>query len=148
MDEEELQKQLLSEFQDYSCENEDEGKKENLEIGKAIGAFILISFIWIKGIRSNSNLIYVPNEQQIYAANGENKTYDAIRFRCYVENCQCKVYLRKDGTAVCEANLTHRHESMYAKYREMECINAMKNICLTAPASTTVREIYDQAVLE
>lgn len=81
MDEEELQKQLLSEFQDYSRENEDEGKNESYKSSKAIGAFILISFIWIQGVRSNSNLIYVPSEQHIYAANGENKTYDAIPFR-------------------------------------------------------------------
>lgn len=150
MDEEELQSQLLAEFRDYKLNSENEtGEKdqENKKSGK-FGALILISFIWIQGIRSDSNLIYVPREQQIYCGNGENKSYDALRFRCYAPNCQAKIYLRKNGTAVSEPYNRHNHGTMYYKYKEMECINNMKKMCMMAPASTTTREIYDQAVLE
>lgn len=152
MDEAELQKQLLSEFKDYESEHEvDENstngnKTETYE--NKFRALVLISFIWIQGLRSNSNLMYVPDEQQMYCANGENRSYDALRFRCYSTNCQCKVYLRKDGTAYSESHAKHNHGKMYEKYKEMECVNSMKKLCLTAPASTTVREIYDQSVLE
>lgn len=138
MDEEiNLQNQLLAEYSQY--------KKKRHE--NKFGALIFITFIWIQGIRSNSNLMYVPHEQQMYCSNGENKSYDALRFRCYVSNCQAKVYLRKNGKAVGEPNAKHTHGSMIDKYQEMECLNTMKTLCLSAPASTTTREIYDEAIL-
>lgn len=150
MNEEELKNQLLSEFHDYSSGNEDDEIDQDDESSlNKIGALLLISFIWIQGIRSNSNLMYVPHERQIYCANGENKSYEAIRFRCYANNCQAKTYLRKDGTAVRESSSKHNHVgTMYEKYKQMKCINAMKKMCLSAPVSTTTREIYNQAVLE
>lgn len=150
MDEEELQTQLLSEFGDYESEsNESESEYVSKKsIVKKLGALVLVTFIWIQGIRSNSNLIYVPKEEQIYCCNGENKSYDAFRFRCYVKNCQSKIYVRNDGTAMREQCSNHNHGSMYLKHKEMECINLMKRLCLSAPASTTIREIYDHAVLE
>lgn len=159
MDEKELQAELLEEFQSYDIENsgkkvgngEDNEKNESeSDESNHLTAFIIITVLWIQGMRANSNLIYVPDEQQIYCGNGENKAQDAIRFRCYSNNCTAKVYLKKDGTVVREQSSGRRHDhgSMYTKYKEMECINSMKKLCLSAPASTLPREIYDQAVLE
>lgn len=74
MDEEiDLQNQLLAEFSQYEINSEDESNEEKRNQNK-FGALIFITFIWIQGIRSNSNLMYVPNEQQIYCSNGENKS--------------------------------------------------------------------------
>lgn len=148
MDEENnLQKQLLAEYSQCHINSEDESDEESRKENK-FGALIFVAFIWIQGIRSNSNLMYVPNEQQIYCSNGENKSYDALRFRCYVSNCQAKIYLKKNGKAVCERNVKHTHGSMGHKYQEMECLNEMKVLCLSAPVSTTTREIYDEAILK
>lgn len=147
MDDEKLQAQLLAEYDGY--ESESSGHDQNYDNeNNQIGSFILLNFIWIQGLRTNSNLIYVPDEQQIYCGNGVNRKYDEFRFRCYSDSCQAKIFLRNDGTVVQEPGTKHSHGSMYVKYKEMLCFNAMKSSCLSATASTTPREIYDQSVIE
>lgn len=73
-----------------------------------------------------------------------------MRYTCYCKACDARLYLRNDETVVKEDGMKHTkpHGSMYTLYREMHCVNMMKNRCHTAPASTTVREIYDEAVVE
>lgn len=159
MDEKQLQAELLQEFQTYEIEDDEKPEDENDDIlseesrdsqSHPFAAYILITFLWIHGFRSNSNLIYVPNEQQIYCGNGENKKLDAIRFRCYSNNCPAKVYLKKDGSAIVDNSNVRRHDhgSVHTTFRRMECINLMKRLCTSSPASTMSRKIYDQAVLE
>lgn len=71
MDEKQLQAELLQEFATYEIEddetsddgNEDTRSEESRDNGNhQIAAFVLITFLWVQGLRSNSNLIYVPSE--------------------------------------------------------------------------------------
>lgn len=140
---EKLQAELLAEYSNYEY-SDDREKEKTSDIRTS--ALILISLIWIQGFRANSNLMYIPQEQQIYCANGFIKSDGALRFRCYCEGCDAKVYLQQNGSATQPPNQTHNHGSQYRVFKEMECINEMKKMCLSAPASMTTREIYDESV--
>lgn len=141
-DTENLQEELLAEFSNYNY-----SEHKVTEKSRHIGGFILISFIWIQAFRCDSNVLYVPEQQQMYCVNGFNKTLNALRFRCYCDGCNVKIYVRKDGTAIQKPDELHNHESMHHKYRETQCFADMKKLCLSAPPSTTPKEIYDQAIL-
>lgn len=153
-----LRKQLLLEFADHEVEIERKDKEnlennshENLENNSYAG-LVFIAYIWIQGFQKNSNLIYVNSEEQIYSSNGYNKTYDAIRFRCYCNdksrNCDAKIFLKKDGRVFKKSDSTHKHGSMYNTYVEMKCYAKMKEMCLSSPASTTPREIYNHCIAD
>lgn len=130
-DTENLQEDLLAEFSNYNY-----SEHKVTEKSRHIQAF-----------RCDSNVLYVPEQQQMYCVNGFNKTLNALRFRCYCDGCNVKIYVRKDGTAIQKPDELHNHESMHHKYRETQCFADMKKLCLSAPPSTTPKEIYDQAIL-
>lgn len=118
--ENDLQNQLLAEHSQYNISSEEESNEAN-EKGNPFGARIFITFIWIQGIRSDWNILYVPNEQQIYCANGENKSYDALRFRCYVKD--------KLSTAVIEMNyFTGEMKELRKQVNENQYINSWSEI--------------------
>lgn len=142
MDDEVLRAKLLAEFDQHSTD--DESENENLNIG-----FIVITFLWIQGLRAKSKLMWVPDENNLYYANVRSREYEAMGYTCYVKNCTARIYLKVDGTAFKTHSTTHsNHGSLYSVYKEMQCINRMKEKCKTASASVTIREIYNDAVLE
>lgn len=148
MNDEDLQAKLLKEFSDSdSDKNIDVDKNRN-----TLSPFVFLAFIFLHGIQNTSNVIYVPDDKQLYLENGFNKTLDAIRFRCYQYHklsCDAKVFLRKDGKLFQKNDGNfHSHEDQYITYVEMKCMNGMKEMCKTAPASTTPREIYDQCIVK
>lgn len=140
---EDLRNKLLAEFLDHSIEDETENENPNT------GGLVIVTFIWIQGLRENSKLMWVPNEENLYYANVRSREYDAMGYTCYVKKCTARIYLKDDGTAFKTQIREHcNHETMYSVYREMQYINAMKENCQNASASITIREIYNDAVLE
>lgn len=151
MDNEELTKQLLNEF-DNSIENlKDDDEIENNNDDEtncnASGLFILI-FAWIEGLRTGSRLVWIPSEEAIYYSNAINKKHNAIACTCYIKGCNARILILNDGTAASETRTAnHNHGSLYNIYKERFLYTYMKERCRSAPASALIRDIYNEAVL-
>lgn len=147
MNNEDLGNLLLQEFDAHHFDDEIENENET---SVSVTQLIFISFIWIEGMRSNSNLMWVPDEQNLYYRNYYNKKYDAWGYTCCCKECNARIFLKEDGTAFKLPSMEHNypHESMYNEYYKRYCTKMMKDRCKTAPASTTIREIFDEAVIE
>lgn len=77
MDDEDLRSKLLAEFDQHITD--DESENENLNIG-----FIVITFIWIQGLRANSKLMWVPDENNLYYANVQSREYEAMGYTIHM----------------------------------------------------------------
>lgn len=141
MNDDDLREKLLAEFDNHS---DDEEESDTAHIG-----LIPLEFLFIKGLRSTSKLIWIPEEECLFYSNVRSERYDAIAYTCYQKKCTARVYLREDGSAFKTHNSIHsNHGSMYHIFKEMQCINTMKEKCNSASASVTIREIFNDAVLE
>lgn len=142
-----LQNRLLAEFNDrFDSDNENES---NATIILNESNEQPVHIVRIKGFRSGSNLVWVPDEQCIFYQNVENKKLKEISCTCYVKECDARIVIKEDQTAYKLRKMKHKyHGSMYDTYKHMECFNLMKDKCHSAPASISVREIYNETVLE
>lgn len=147
MNNKELQDQLLSEFNDRFdndtvCDIDttlitDETSEERVNIER------------IKGFRTGSNLIWSTDEQYLYYKNVQKRTLNEIACTCYEKECDARIFIKEDGSAYKLRSTKHKHHgSMYDIHMHMHCFNKMKDRCHTAPASMSVREIYNESVLE
>lgn len=151
MDNDELMKQLLDEF-DKSIENEiNENERDNHnddELNGNRNGPILLNFAWIEGLRTGSRLVWVPSEESLYYTNAINKKNNAIACTCFIKECKERILILDDGTAVREtSSVNHDHGSLYGVYKERFLYTHMKERCRTAPASALIRDIYNEAVL-
>lgn len=103
----------------------------------------------IRGFRKNSKVIWDPLEQNLYYKNVWNEKANGTACTCYDEKCTKRIYINEDGLVISSLSSHNiNHGSMYETYKHMYCFNLMKDRCLTAPACMSVREIYDEVVLE
>lgn len=102
-----------------------------------------------KYIREGSKLIWVASEECLYYTNAVNARLNAIACTCYEDDCRARILNKNDNTAVREfRSMPHiSHGSMYNKYKKTCLFVFMKKRCLSAPASATTKDIYDEAVL-
>lgn len=78
-----------------------------------------------------------------------NKKFNAIACTCFENDCNVRIVLINDDTASKVTNAeTHTHGSLYHVYKERELFVWMKETCRTAPASATIRDIYNEAVVQ
>lgn len=151
MNDEDLGNLLLEEFDAHHSGNDDESRNESSSGTNArIAHIILIAVIWMEGLRSNSNVMWIPDEQNLYYRNCYNKKYEAWGYTCSWKKCNARVFAKEDGTVFKMSSTEHSysHGSMYNKYKESIMTKMMKERCKTAPASTTVREIFNEGVIE
>lgn len=105
-------------------------------------------YLWIVGLRSDSELMWAVEEEAIYVSNRKIIAKDqAEAFTCKVKNCKGRIYLKPNGTAYKITEHTIDHGSMYKTYVELLCRNFMREECKTAGASKSVNDIYEEAVL-
>lgn len=154
MNNEDLAKQLLNEFDNQSIENptyNDERDDNNDESSQddelnSNGPKTL-DFAWIEGLRTGSRLVWVPSEESIYYANAISKKNKAIACTCFEKNCKERIFILDDGTATKESNVSnHSHGSLYNVYKERYLYTYLKERCRTAPATAVIRDIYKEAV--
>lgn len=155
MDDEELTKQLLNEFNN-SIENRienviyDDERDENsdYELNRQNGP-ISLNFEWIEGLRTGSRLVWVPSEDGLYYSNAINKKNSAIACTCFIKHCKERILILDDGTATREnLSTNHTHGSLYHVFKERFLFAFMKERCRTAPASALIRDVYNEAVVK
>lgn len=133
-----LQDRLLGEYINHEDDSDDEGISQ-----------IPMLIEYITGFRSDSNIVWAIEEENLYYRGHWNATLQARVCTCYDENCLKKIYIREDGTAFELVGNKHDndHGKMYRTYKHMYCFNLIKQRCLTAPASMSIKVIYDDVVL-
>lgn len=101
MNNDELQAQLLAEFGEYATDNDgvntdtDDSENHN-EINPT--SLIIISIIWVEGLRAGSRLAWASDELCLYYRNGTRKLYDADAYTCSQNDCNARIFVsKKDG---------------------------------------------------
>lgn len=108
-----------------------------------------VNVIRIRGFRSGSDIIWDPDERMLYYQNSLNKVSKDMAWTCYVKNCDGRIFIKQNGTAYKSNNTQHEnHGHMYEIFMHMQYFNDMKDMCLTAPASVSVRDIYNEVILQ
>lgn len=71
-------------------------------------------------------------------------------YTCQCKECNARIFLKEDDTAFKLSGMEHNypHGRMYNEYKRRWCMTNMRDRCKTAPATTTIREIYNEQVLE
>lgn len=110
---------------------------------------------FLKGKRSDSNLLYVKDEKQIYKKNFASKK--KTTYLCYIKNCKSRVYLNNNnGDLMCHkvSNfIEHNHDNQEMDYKQFKLLNEIKTECksvsaLKSGACVSVREIYEKHCLK
>lgn len=109
-----------------------------------------VNYSIICGLRQGSQLLWIPDEQQLFYRNSYSIKTKLTTYTCRVKNCLAKVYVNPDGTAFKDETEVHNpsHGSQYTEFKLMYCDNQMKEKAKTAPASMTPYEIYMEVVVE
>lgn len=146
MDNEQIIQNLLSEYNLTGNEAEDaDVDSEDVDHNMNFLGIIFMTFIWIEGLRAGSKLIWIPDQECLYYVNGKSKHGTACT--CIVKGCDARIFLQQDGTAKSDLSVHKLHDSsLYPMYKERELFTWMKERCRTAPASATLRDIYEEAV--
>lgn len=138
---EQIVQDLLNEYDlvDTESEHTDENNVNFLGV-------LFMAFVWIEGLRAGSKLVWIPEQEYLYYVNGPNKKGTACT--CVVKGCGARIFLCDDGTAKVDPLMHKLHDSsVYPMYKERELFKWMKDRCVSAPASATIRNIYDEAVV-
>lgn len=107
-----------------------------------------IFYEFIVGNRSDSEVMWVAEEEALYLSNGKILVKDGSEpYTCYEKSCRARINLRQDGFAYKSADHTVSHGSMYKKYVEMVCRHNMREECKLAGASKSVSDIYQTAII-
>lgn len=109
-----------------------------------------VEYKMIRGMRENSQLVWAFKENNLYYRNVLSKKTGIHACKCYKPGCSARLYIRKDESAFRHIDVDHDkiHGSMYTEYMMMHCYNKMKDKAVTAPASTTPFQIYQEIVAE
>lgn len=146
-DNDELAQKLLGEY-NLIEDKDDEQTEQTVQKNNTIGAagIIFMAFIWIEGLRAGSKLVWIPQEENLYYVNGQNKNGTACT--CIVKECDARVFLNDNGMAKSDhTSFQKSHESsLYPMYLERHLFKWMKDRCRSAPASATLLDIYEEAV--
>lgn len=104
---------------------------------------------WIMGFRKNSVILWAFEEEHLYYKNAYNDKKKLTACTCIDPNCKARLFVREDGTAYRLGSSPHiSHGSFYDRYKHIHCFNRMKDMAMSAPASSTPYEIFTEAVLE
>lgn len=105
-------------------------------------------YIFIVGVRSDSELMWATEEENLYVSNGKIiAKEDAEAYTCYEKKCKGRVYLKQNGIAYKVHEHTIAHGSMYKTYIECICREMMRQECKNAGASKSITDIYNDAVI-
>lgn len=140
MDNEQVLQNLLEEYNLNDDETEHTGNSSFNLLG-----IVFMTFIWIEGLRAGFKLIWIADQECLYYINGKNKNGTACT--CIVKGCDARIFLQDDGTAKADTAIHKLHgASLYSMYKERYLFKQMKDRCRSAPASATLRDIYEEAV--
>lgn len=130
--------QLLRDLENSLTQSEDEEISTNL------------NYRMIPGLRTNSELLWAYEQQQLYYKNAYSTKTQITSYTCRIKGCNARVFVKPDGSAFQDPLNTHliSHGSQYQEYKLMYCDNEMKERAKAAPGSMTPYEIYMEVVAE
>lgn len=113
-----------------------------------IDGVIPVQFEIICGFREGSQIVWALEEKHLFYRADWCKELNALRCRCYDENCSGRLYIRNDGTAFKSSTDIHdsTHGSYHQTYRHMYCFNQLKDRVSKAPASQKLIDIYKDVI--
>lgn len=90
-----------------------------------------LEFEFVSGRKCNSILLYVLSEKQLYKI--KSKTNKKTYYICYEKQCSAKINLLANGVCCKPKNVKnyHNHTDQESKYKEINCINEIKQDCLS-----------------
>lgn len=143
MDVEKLRLELLANLESSSEESDTE------EIDDGTGK-IRMTLEKIRGLRAGTFVYWSKETKCLYYKNTQipNSTYYA--YTCYDKKCTDRCFMDEATGDAYSLKRKHNiaHGSMYHIYNQMIYANKMKDRCLNAPASMTLRDVYNEIVLE
>lgn len=135
-----LSERILAAMSENESTENDEKSEKNFER-------TTVEFTLIPGFRKNSKIIWTHDQQFLYYFNSQSEKTGIKACTCYDENCNARLYIMDESTAF--SNLTpHNHGSHYEVYIHMYCYNLLKQKTLSAPASVSNKDIYNEVIKE
>lgn len=114
-----------------------------------------ILYEFITGSRSNSELLFTTDENQIYSKRVQHK--NVYTYECREPNCGAKVYLNT-GTGKCQNKIssnTHNHGTQEKVRQKLELENKIKSECGklstlagTSSSSGNIRSVFNKCLAE
>lgn len=123
--------QLMNEIREKLRLSEDKDEPED-NIDEKLD-FQNFEFELVTGFRSNSKLLWVPEENSLYKQNTYSKTYNGMAYTCYNDECKARKVLTEQGQLLTIAASHVTHLSMQPIYKELHYLNVMKEMCKTEP---------------
>lgn len=106
----------------------------------------IFEFKFIPGFRTNSNLLYIEAQEQIFAF--KYKKMNTAYYYCYNKNCNVGVAIDFNSTMYCRRcgkNKVHNHGSQIEIIKKLKIMNSVKCEVRKAPLKrSNVREIFDE----
>lgn len=107
----------------------------------------VLNYEWITGLRSDSNLIHVIDEDQLYCIN--TNTSNSKIFKCRVRSCRSRVYLDVGNMCRRVRNFQHHnHGDSESFIEELKVRNKIKIACATPSSDRqkTIKEIFEDII--
>lgn len=121
-------------------------RKRNKYKKKKCSNPLQIEYEIVPGKRQNSKLLWSSTERQFYKFNTKLSTGNS--YLCY-HGCNCRVLLKNDGTCVkTDTRKNHNHPTNEELYEQLSIANEMKTKCKEDATSKSVKEIYDEVLME
>lgn len=102
-----------------------------------------LSYEFMPGSRSNSNLLFCHEEQQFYKRKNYSKHGDSYVYR--EKWCKCRVYVVNNECYI-KNNMPHKHGSKIHKYYNWSALNEMKRIVRSADNKLTTKTVFDDVI--
>lgn len=122
-------------------------RKRNKSKKKKGASSLQIEYEIVPGKRQNSKLLWSSTELQFYKFNTKLSTGNS--YLCYINGCNCRVLLKNDGTCFkTDSSKVHNHPTNEELYEQLSIANEMKTKCKEDASSKSVKEIYDEVLME
>lgn len=106
----------------------------------------VIEYKIVAGKRQNSKLLWSSTELQFYKFNTKLTTGQS--YLCY-HGCDCRVLLKNDGTCIkTDSKKMHNHPTNEELYEQLLIANEIKTKCKEDTSTKTVKEIYDETLMD
>lgn len=144
-----LSERLLAEINQNENSEDFNSDDESDEVIDIQNDKIQVNYLYIPGLREGSQIVWTPEERNLYYVNSYSKKTGIIACTCYEKNCSARLFIKNDESAFRYRSKPHDvHCTHYEAFMLMHCFNKIKQKTRSAPASMFSSDIYDEVVKE
>lgn len=103
-----------------------------------------VDFEMMPGLRYNSMLLFVKNEQQFYCLNTTSSNYGDA-YKCYVSGCSRRIYVR-NGKCFINNSSSHKHPNKSNLYFNLCALNEIKTVLRSVENQQNPRKVFDDVI--